>query len=651
MLRRHWCASIVELLATVACFTQVDRIAPRPTELGNFTTARIFPARYAFPGEWPTVVVYQPPSAYAEDLLSTYRKRTEIFEYLNIRSPVKAVRSEQELRDVCRGQVRETFERDYVLCISFHGGVLPDGVVNGSAGFPSLNYTLHMFAGGLAEKLIQKVQVWIDTQHLALVDRNARIKKEWYTVYTRRFPQTSLPLDNRGYREKVLLFLALSYCVPFCLRISSAVTEASSGLRSVILHGGLLETAYWFGHLAVGVLMGAASGAVILFLMMISGGEGLAYLPPQTLCSGPLILTFFLFSCLSTMHALLVASLFETASIAITFSIIYWFPVMLFLPWQLVEGYESPLGSYLYAPRHLKLISSMTPCLGTYWILKIVGISLDYEGSATWSLVTTRVLGMDNITIAEVWAVMVGTSLALTVLVLYSNLLQHRLRALISMAGSTIQDVYEGQITVLLGHNGAGKTTLMNVIAGMLMPDSGNVIVDGVNVVQFPEKARQVVSFCQQKSVFFPDLTVWEHLAFYATVKERRRAVIPKRISHALKQARLAGKEDCLCGALSGGQKQRLSIAIATLSKPKVVILDEPSSSLDPESRRELWDVLLAMRRRRTTILLSTHDMHEADLLADRVVLLCRGMVASTGSPTFLKGRFSTGSHLTVAKH
>ncbi|KAL3245294.1 hypothetical protein MRX96_047032 [Rhipicephalus microplus] len=127
----------------------------------------------------------------------------------------------------------------------------------------------------------------------------------------------------------------------------------------------------------------------------------------------------------------------------------------------------------------------------------------------------------------------------------------------------------------------------------MLLPDSGEVIIDGVDVVNFPEKARQIVSFCQQKSLFFPDLTVWEHLAFYATV----------------------------------------------------VILDEPSSSLDPDSRRELWDVLLEMRRRTTTILLSTHDMHEADLLADRVILLCRGMVASTGTPTFLKNRFSGGHH------
>ncbi|KAH7965997.1 hypothetical protein HPB49_012560 [Dermacentor silvarum] len=149
-------------------------------------------------------------------------------------------------------------------------------------------------------------------------------------------------------------------------------------------------------------------------------------------------------------------------------------------------------------------------------------------------------------------------------------------------------DVYKGQITVLLGHNGAGKTTLMNVIAGMLLPDSGKVVIDGVDMTQFPERARQIVSFCQQESVFFPDLTVWEHLVFYATV----------------------------------------------------VILDEPSSSLDPESRRELWDVLLAMRRRQTTVLLSTHDMHEADVLADRVVLLCRGSLCCAGSPVFLKKRF-----------
>ncbi|KAH7964085.1 hypothetical protein HPB51_027677 [Rhipicephalus microplus] len=438
--------------------------------------------------------------------------------------------------------------------------------------------------------------------------------------------------------------------------------------ESVILHGGLLETAYWFGHLAVGVLMGAASGAVILFLMMTFSEGGLPYLPPQTLSSGPLILTFFLFSCLSTMHALFVASLFKTASIAITFSIIYWFPIMLFLPWQLIEGYESPLGSYLYASRHLKLISSMTPCLGTYWILKIVGISLDYDGSATWSVVTTRVLGMDNITVVEVWAVMVGTSLALAVLLLYSSLLQHRLRALITLVGSAIQarrlfsgrrptsqpielgedssrleppplnwetmvsvvdvtkgfgsttslnrvsvDVYRGQITVLLGHNGAGKTTLMNVVAGLLLPDSGEVIIDGVDVVNFPEKARQIVSFCQQKSLFFPDLTV------------------------------LGAPCILRYGVMT-------SFVKGVYVSMKVVILDEPSSSLDPDSRRELWDVLLEMRRRSTAILLSTHDMHEADLLADRVILLCRGMVASTGSPTFLKNRFSSGSHLTIAK-
>ncbi|XP_070388445.1 phospholipid-transporting ATPase ABCA3-like isoform X2 [Dermacentor albipictus] len=724
MLRRHWCASILELLATVACFTQVGRTAPRPSELGNFTTARLFPARFAFPNEWPVAVVYEPPSAYAEDLLSSYRKRTEIFEYLNVRSPVRAVRSEQELRAVCRGQVREAYERDYVLCVSFHGRAPSDGIKpNGSSGFPSLNYTLHMFAGGLPkvgfkepvefgdqeptylEKLIQKAQVWIDTEHLTLVDRNARIKKEWYTVYTRQFPQTALPLDIRGYREKVLLFLALSYSVPFCLRISSAVSEASSGLRFVVQHAGLLETAYWFGHLAIGVLMGAASGAAVLLLMMSSGGEYLPYLSPQALDAGPLILTFLLFSCLFTMHSLFVASLFRTASIAITFAVIYWFPVMLFLPWQVIEGYESPLGSYLYAPRHLKLISSVTPCLGTYWILKIVGISLDYKGSATWSLVNTNVLSMDNITIAEVWAVMAGTSLALAILVLYSNLLQSRLRALATLTGSLVQarrphrglhhtgvpieiaqepfpvesqpqnlqrmvsvlnvtkgfgsttslyhvsvDVYKGQITVLLGHNGAGKTTLMNVIAGTLQPDSGKVVIDGVDTTQFPERARQIVSFCQQKSVFFPDLTVWEHLVFYATVKESRPALISKRISHALKQARLLDKKDCLCGTLSGGQKQRLSVAIATVSRPKVVILDEPSSSLDPESRRELWDVLLAMRRRQATVLLSTHDMHEADVLADRVVLLCRGSVCCAGSPIFLKKHFSTGCHVTITK-
>ncbi|KAK8777015.1 hypothetical protein V5799_029640 [Amblyomma americanum] len=284
-LRRHWLASALEVLATVACFTQVSRLAPVPSELGNFSSAKLFPAHFAFPGEWPSGVVYQPPSTYADDLLASYRKRKEIFEYLRVRSPVRAVRSEEELRAACRQLVRETYERNYVLCVSLHQqgvGGNADNTSHSSAGYPSLNYTLHMFAGGLPrvgfrdpvefgdqepaylERVIQKTQVWIDTQHLTVIDRNARIKKEWYS---------------------------------FVMQLS-----------------GLLEAAYWFGQLAIGVLMGAVSSSIVLLFMILCGSEGSTYLTSEGLDAGPLVVTFLLFSCLSTLHALLVASLFRTGN-------------------------------------------------------------------------------------------------------------------------------------------------------------------------------------------------------------------------------------------------------------------------------------------------------------------------------------------------
>ncbi|CAN8022180.1 unnamed protein product, partial [Ixodes persulcatus] len=198
---------------------------------------------------------------------------------------------------------------------------------------------------------------------------------------------------------------------------------------------------------------------------------------------------------------------------------------------------------------------------------------------------------------------------------------------------------YPRQITVLLGHNGAGKTTLMNIVTGMFSPNEGKVIVCGIDVAKNTERARENVSFCQQHDVFFSDLTVWEHLMFFGSLKGVQRSVIREKISRVLETVKLSDKCHSFCNTLSGGMKKRLSVAIATISSPKVIVLDEPSAGMDPENRREMWSLFLRLRKR-STLIISTHDMEEADILADKIVVMRRGKVHCSGSPSFLKKAF-----------
>ncbi|CAN7993964.1 unnamed protein product, partial [Ixodes hexagonus] len=203
-------------------------------------------------------------------------------------------------------------------------------------------------------------------------------------------------------------------------------------------------------------------------------------------------------------------------------------------------------------------------------------------------------------------------------------------------------EIYEKQVTLLLGHNGAGKTTLMSILTGILNPSGGVAMVCGYDVVKNTASARRSIGFCQQSSVFFPDLTVWEHLVYFGKLKGLNHKEASKQADETLQAVGLKEKHGVLPSALSGGMKRRLSIAIAISSSPRVVILDEPSSGLDAENKREIWDLLLGMRSK-STLIISTHDMDEADVLADRIIVMAEGRVLCAGSPSFLKKAYGAG--------
>eukprot|EP00049_Salpingoeca_infusionum_P004186 m.75537 g.75537 ORF g.75537 m.75537 type:complete len:1711 (-) comp12452_c2_seq4:1262-6394(-) len=210
-------------------------------------------------------------------------------------------------------------------------------------------------------------------------------------------------------------------------------------------------------------------------------------------------------------------------------------------------------------------------------------------------------------------------------------------------------NMYHGQITALLGHNGAGKTTTMSMLTGLFPPSSGTAYVNGCDIRTNIDGVRQSLGICPQHDVLFDKLTVEEHLWFFCKLKGVDNQDIPAAIDEMIDALELPNKRDALSKTLSGGMKRKLSVAIAIVGGSKVVILDEPSSGVDPSARRAMWDLLTKFKSR-CTMLLSTHFLDEADLLGDRIAIMSEGVVKCCGSSLFLKNLYGLGYHMIVAK-
>ncbi|XP_033219462.1 retinal-specific phospholipid-transporting ATPase ABCA4-like isoform X2 [Belonocnema kinseyi] len=206
-------------------------------------------------------------------------------------------------------------------------------------------------------------------------------------------------------------------------------------------------------------------------------------------------------------------------------------------------------------------------------------------------------------------------------------------------------DFYKGQITTLLGHNGAGKTTMMSILTGLLSPTEGIVLINGKRVTDQMDEIVTDLGLCPQEDILFPDLNVFEQIEFFGLLKNKNktRAQVKKNVNDLLKQLKLTAKRNVLPAKLSGGQKRRTCLGMAIIGDASTLILDEPTSGMDPETRREAWDILLKMRGEKT-ILISTHNMEEADVLGDRTAIVQLGELKSYGTPMFLKKFYGQGN-------
>lgn len=193
-------------------------------------------------------------------------------------------------------------------------------------------------------------------------------------------------------------------------------------------------------------------------------------------------------------------------------------------------------------------------------------------------------------------------------------------------------DIPRGEIYGFLGPNGSGKSTTIRMLCGLLKPSDGGAEVLGRSVPRDAEALRRSIGYMTQKFSLYEDLSAEENLEFLATVyavpRDRRRACIDA----ALEDYRLIAQRRQRAGTMSGGQKQRLALAAATLHQPELLILDEPTSAVDPQSRRDFWDKLFELAGRGTTILVSTHYMDEAER-CHRLAILDRGRLVAEGPP------------------
>ncbi len=201
--------------------------------------------------------------------------------------------------------------------------------------------------------------------------------------------------------------------------------------------------------------------------------------------------------------------------------------------------------------------------------------------------------------------------------------------------------VQRGECFGLLGPNGAGKTTTIKMINCVSPVTSGELAVDGMHVQDHPRRIKSILGVVPQDDNLDPDLTVRQNLRAYARYFDLPKAVAEKRIEEALNLFQLAEKQNDRIEALSGGLKRRLTIARGLLNSPKILVLDEPSTGLDPQARHMVWQKLRFLKSQGVTMLLTTHYMEEAAHLCDRIVVIDHGQIISEGTPDDLVSRYA----------
>ncbi|MBO7292283.1 MAG: ABC transporter ATP-binding protein [Bacteroidaceae bacterium] len=204
-------------------------------------------------------------------------------------------------------------------------------------------------------------------------------------------------------------------------------------------------------------------------------------------------------------------------------------------------------------------------------------------------------------------------------------------------------DVYRGEIFGFLGANGAGKTTAMRMLCGLSYPTSGKGSVAGYDIMHEGEQIKRHIGYMSQRFSLYNDLTVWENMRLFAGIYGLNKSQTEQRATELLERLNFSSERNTLVGSLPLGWKQKLSFTIATIHRPEVVFLDEPTGGVDPITRRQFWEMIYEAAESGTTIFVTTHYMDEAEYCT-RVSIMVDGKVQALDTPTRLKQQFAAES-------
>ena len=204
-------------------------------------------------------------------------------------------------------------------------------------------------------------------------------------------------------------------------------------------------------------------------------------------------------------------------------------------------------------------------------------------------------------------------------------------------------EIRKGEIVGFLGPNGAGKTTTISMLSTILKPSNGMITIEGHNIIHEPQEARKRIGVCPQELVFYDYLTAKENAEFFAQMHHLDGKKVNGRLAELFEELSLTDKLNARSSTLSGGMKRRLNVLLSLIMDPEIVFLDEPTAGLDPQSSRITWDFIRDLRNKGKTVLVTTHNMREAEELCDRIYIIDKGVLIAQGTPQSIKANVGEG--------
>uniref|UniRef100_A0A3P9LUM4 P-type phospholipid transporter n=1 Tax=Oryzias latipes TaxID=8090 RepID=A0A3P9LUM4_ORYLA len=482
--------------------------------------------------------------------------------------------------------------------------------------------------------------------------------KEWpLGVYLQQMPYPCYVDDftltlNRCFP----VFMVLAWVYSVSMVVKSIVLEKELRLKETLKTMGVTNGVIWSTWFIDSFIMMGTSTALLTAIIM--GGRVLNY-------SNPFILFLFLltFTTATIMQCFLLSVFFNQANLAAACCGIIYFT--LYLPHVFCIAWQDRITKDMKILLLQSLLSQVAFGFGTEYLSRYEEQGMGLQ----WDNIQTSPLEGDEFSFLTSICMMVLDTILYSVLAWYldnvfpqsffeaepDNLVKGVcIENLVKVFSSCVRPAidgltisfYEGHITSLLGHNGAGKTTT-SILTGLFPPTCGTATIYGKDIRTDMDSIRLSLGMCPQHNILFQSMTVAEHILFFSLLKGCPIAEAEEEVENMLQDLGLPHKRDELIQNLSGMQR-KLSVALAFVGGAKVVVLDEPTSGVDPYSRRSIWDLLLKYRTR--TVIMSTHHMDEADLLSDRVAILSQGRLYCCGSPIFLKNCFGAGFYLTLVR-